>query len=109
MANVQITVSRWSPGDDEPEIVTYELTADGTWNKSGSQFGTPARTVDDIMFVDPHGAIDVETSGTIPANILAAAQPQSSEYLDYSEEIETGDEVLDRHLGTEARQVAIDG
>lgn len=110
MSNMRITVRRWTPDHDEPDVGIYELTPDGVWTRAGSESGAPACTLEEIMFVDPDGAIHVETDGTTPTPAtLAAALPQSSEYLGYVDEIETGDEVLDQHLYTGLRQVAING
>lgn len=109
MSNLQIRVSRWSPDDNEPVVSTYEQTNDCTWIQTGSEPGALACSLEEIMFVAPNGALSVETSGTMSADALAAALPRSSEYLEYFEEIETGDEVLDHFLGSENRQVAING
>ncbi len=62
------------------------------------------------MFFEPDEALHVETVGTMPSPAdLALGLPRSSEYLGLAEEIETGDEVLDRHLSTGVIQVAING
>lgn len=107
---MRITVRRWTQDDDEPVISTYDMTTDGTWTKAGSEPGAAGCTLEEIIFVDPDGAIHVETSGATPSPTeLAAVLPRSVEYLDEVDEIETDDDVLDSSLGYGLRQVAING
>jgi hypothetical protein len=107
MSNLRINVSRWTADSDEPDIQTYDQLADSMWQVL-SEPTTPPCTLEDIMFVDPDGALRVDTVSTMPSPAtLAAALPRSSEYLGWAEEIETGDEELDQYLGSGIRQVVI--
>ena len=107
MSTIRITVSRWSADSDEPGVENYDQLADGSWQATSEPTAPPC-TLEDIMFVDPDGALHVETVGAVPSpSILAAALPQSPEYLESVDEIETGDEVLDQYIGSGVRQVAI--
>ena len=113
MTTTRITVSRWTAEDDDPTITTFDQLADGSW-QSVSDPTAPPRPLDDVVFVDTDGAIHVTTIETdlapdALADTLAAALPQSAEYLEWVHEIETGDEVLDAYFGSGIPQVAIDG
>lgn len=109
MSNVRITVRRWTADCAEPMFKMYEQAPDGTWFDV-SESAAASSTLETIMFVDPDGALDVETVGTAPpVAVLAAALPQSDGYLEAENKVETGVEVLDYYLGRGLTPVAING
>jgi len=94
-ASDSISVTQWSAQGSDPTVAEYVCLPDGKWQCLSAPTQSP-RALADILSVPVVGALHVRALGRdVNPSALAGALPCSVEYLMATDELETGDNVLD--------------